>query len=88
MTTKSKAIKQLKKQIKKLNKRVDELSEEIDGLKDASKTLATQHMAMDSEEDAAPPVWSGRKFSEEEVEMAEELTDEAEEVLDILDKGQ
>lgn len=85
---KNKAIKRLKKQIKKLNARIDKLSEEIGGLKDASETPATGQMATESQEDSAQAAWSGSKFSEEEVEIADEITDEAEEVADILDKGQ
>lgn len=90
MATKKKgtAIKRLKKQIKKLNARLDELSEEIKGLKEASETFAARQVATESQEDPAQAAWSGSKFSEEEVEMADEMTDEAEEVADILDKGQ
>jgi len=72
-TTKRKAIKRLKKQIKKLNARFDKLSEEIKELKDASETFAVRAVS---------------KFSEEEVEIADEITDEAEEVADLLDKDQ
>lgn len=68
-----KAIKRLRKQVKNLDTRFDELSEQLKGLKDTLETFAAQ---------------SGSKFSEEQVAMADELTDEAEEVADILDKEQ
>jgi len=68
-----KAIKRLRKQVNNLDTRFDELSEELKGLKDTLETFAAQ---------------SGPKFSEEQVAMADELTDEAEEVADILDKEQ
>ena len=68
-----KAIKRLRKQVKNLDTRFDELSEELKGLKDTLETFAAQ---------------SRSKFSEEQVAMADELTDEAEEVADILDKEQ
>ena len=88
MTTKSKVIKRLKKQIKKLNARCAELSEEIKGLKDASETFAAQQLATESKGNSAQAARAGSKFSEEEVEMADEITDEAEEVVDLLDKSQ
>ncbi len=85
---KSKAIKRLKKQIKKLNARIDKLSKEVKAVNDASEIDNTQNMAKESQKGDAQTVWLGSKFSEEEVEMANEITDEAEEVADILDKNQ
>ena len=75
-TKKSKKIKRLKKKIKKLNARIDELKADIKLLKNAAE----------SSDDSVSAVLSGSKFTQEEVELAEEMTDDAEEVLDILDK--
>jgi len=69
---KSKTIKQLEKQIKKLNARIDEMSREIKGLQ--------------GDKEATQEAWPNPKFSEDEVEMAEEMAEDAGEVEDILEK--
>lgn len=74
---KSKKIKRLKKKIKNLNARIHELKADIKLLKNA----------VESSDYSPPVILSGSKFTPEEVELAEEMTDDAEEVLDILDKS-
>jgi len=76
---KSKAIKQLEKQIKKLNARIDAMSREIKDLQDAN---ATDQAATELREET----WPDPKFSEGEVEIAEEMAEDAGEVEDILEK--
>lgn len=66
-----KSIKRLEKQVEKLAKRIDELSR-----------LVATGQAVPGVEDE--PV---HHYTEEEVEMADELSDEAEEVADLLEKA-
>jgi len=82
-TKESKAIKQLKKQVKKLNARIDEMSREIKGLHDTVDTTASKQMAAESQEEFV----QGSRFSQDEVEIADELTEDAEEVADIREKN-
>ena len=79
---KSKAIKQLEKQIKKLNTRIDAMSREIKGLQDTKATPVPNQVATELQEEA----WPYPKFSEGEVEMAEEMAEDAGEVEDLLEK--
>lgn len=72
MSKKTKAIKRLNDRVKKLNKRINKLDKQLEGLQSEPEL-----------EVAAEPVTS---FSVEEVEAAHEITDEAEAVLDILEK--
>ena len=89
MNKKSKTIKRLNKRLKKLNKRINKMDKQIEGLKDApegaiAEPVAEELQAESELEIAAEPASS---FSAEEVEVASEITDEAEAVLDILEKG-
>lgn len=84
MNKKSKTIKRLSKQIKKLNKRINKLGKRVEGLQDVSEDPMAEELQPESGlEIADQPAPS---FSAEEVEVARELTDEAEAVLDILEK--
>lgn len=74
---KSKTIKRLKRQVKKLDARIDELKADIKLLKKASV----------SSDESEQLFHSDSKFTQEEVELAEEMTDDAEAVLDLLDKS-
>lgn len=74
-TKKSKAIKKLKKQLKKLKARIEEMDREIEGLQRAIDSKGSEQEN-----------WPSPKFSEEELETADEITEEAEEIADILDK--
>ena len=84
---KSKAIKQLEKQIKKLNARIDDMSREIKGLQDAVNTTVITQTAAESEEEFTQETWPKPRFTEDEVESAEEMTENAEEAEDILEKA-
>ena len=66
-----KAIKRLKRQLKRLAKRVDEIDETLAGKEDGARYDVV----------GATPV-----FSEQDVENANELGEEAEEVADLLEK--
>jgi cell division protein ZapA (FtsZ GTPase activity inhibitor) len=68
-----KLAKRLKKQVKQLTKRLDELNDSMAVLVSA---LNAQH-----EQDAL-----NERFTEEDVESANDMTDEAEEAADILEK--
>jgi TolA-binding protein len=83
---KSKAIKQIRKQVKKLNARIDDMSREIKSLQDTADTTVTDQLAAELQEESAQGAWPNPRFSEDEVEMAEEMTEDAEEVEDILEK--
>jgi len=83
---KNKAIKQLKKQVKKLNARIDDMSREIKDLQNTADTFATDQMATELGEESAQRAWPDPKFSEDEVEIAEEMAEDAGEVEDILEK--
>ena len=83
---KSKAIKQLEKKIKKLNTRIDAMSREIKGLQETKATPVTDQVATELQEESAQAAWPDQKFSEDEVEMAEEMAEDAGEVEDILEK--
>ena len=82
----SKAIRQLKKQVKKLNARIDDLSREINGLQDTADITVTDQIAAELQEESAQGALPNPRFSENEVELAEEMTEDAEEVEDILEK--
>lgn len=81
-----KAIKKLKKQLKKLKTRVKKMHMEIADLQAVTDNssaqleddLHTQQQLADREDP---------KFSAAEVETANELTDDAEEIADILEKS-
>lgn len=82
----NKAIKQLKKQVKKLRARIDDISRHIEGLHGAADTIVTEKMAAELQEEFLQEVGPGSKFSQEEAETADELTEDAEEVADIKEK--
>ena len=66
-----KAIKRLKKQLRRLAKRVDEIDEALTGREDGARYDVVR----------ATPA-----FSEQDVENADELGEEAEEIADLLEK--
>jgi len=74
----SKAVKKLNKQIKKLNARMDKLEKKL------KKTLGAGDTVIVEEVDMEIPTSSS--FTEAEVEMADEMTEEAEELDDMLEK--
>ena len=81
-----KTIKQLKKRVKKINARLDEMSSEIKALQDPADGSATEESGLESSEGSAGGDWQGSRFGENEVEMADEMTEDAEEIDDITDK--
>lgn len=81
-----KTIKQLKKRVKKINARLDEMSSEIKALQDAADGSATEQSGLESSEDSAGGDWQRSRFGENEVEMADEMTEDAEEIDDINEK--
>lgn len=83
---KSKAIKQIQKQVKKLNARINDLKKEIKDLQDIVDTAVTEQSAAKLQGESARGAWPDPRFSEAEVELAEEMTEDAEEVEDILEK--
>ena len=88
MNKKSKAIKRLNKQVKKLNKRIDKMGKRLEGLQDAPEEPMAEPIAEEALTEAEPEVAApaAANYTAEEVELAHELTDEAEAVLDILEK--
>ncbi len=64
------------KAIKRLEKQVKKLSASIDEMSREIRNLRDAGGAR-----------AGSRFTEEEVEIADEITDEAEEVADILDRS-
>ena len=82
----SKAIKQVKKQIKKLNTRINDMSGEIKALQDIANNTVTEQLAGELQEGAAQVAVPVSKFSQEEVESADEMTEFAEEIADMKEK--
>ena len=89
MNKKSKKIKRLNKQLKKLNKRINKMDKQIEGLQDAPERTIAEPMAeeLPAEPELEIAAQPASSFSAEEVEVASEITDEAEAVLDILERG-
>ncbi len=83
---KSKAIKQIQKQVKKLNARINDLSKQIKGLQGSADTTVTDKIAAELQVESAQGARPEPRFSENEVEVAEEMTEDAEEVEDIMEK--
>ena len=73
----SKAVKKLDKQIKKLHARMDKLEKRL-------KKAGTGDTIIIEEVEMEIPTKSS--FSEAEVEMADEITEEAEEMGDMMEK--
>ena len=85
MTAKDKkAIQKLQKKLDKLKDRIDQVSSELAALQggeeNVSGNLGVERKAAVNEAVPHP------KFSEGEVEIADELTEEAEELADIIEK--
>lgn len=85
-TKKSKEIKQIKKQLKKLNARMDDMSRELKGLQNSAVTRVTEPITAGVQEESGQGTWPDQKFSANEVEIAGEMAEDAEEVGDILEK--
>ncbi len=73
----SKEVKKLNKQIKKLHARMDKLEKKL------KKTGAGDTLIIEEAEMEIPTTST---FSEAEVEMADEITEEAEELEDMIEK--
>lgn len=82
----NKSIKQLTKQIKKLTARIDDMSVGLTSLRDATDTTGTEQIAAKLQEQSAQVFRPDSRFSEEEVETAEDLAEDAEEIADIMEK--
>ena len=74
----SKAVKKLEKQIKKLNARIDKLEKKLKKTLGAGETVTIEEVDME--------IPTSSSFSEAEVELADEITEEAEELEDMMEK--
>ena len=83
---KCQAIKKLKKQVKKLKARIDDISREITGLQNSTGSTVAEQMAAGLQEELTGEASPESRFSQEEAEMADELTEDAEEIADIREK--
>jgi alpha-galactosidase/6-phospho-beta-glucosidase family protein len=73
----SKEVKKINKQIKKLHARMDKLEKKLKKA-GAGDTVIVEEVEMD--------IPTTSNFSEAEVEMADEMTEEAEELEDMIEK--
>ncbi len=73
----SKEVKKINKQIKKLHARMDKLEKKLKKAGDGD-TVIVEEVEMD--------IPTTSNFSEAEVEMADEMTEEAEELEDMIEK--
>ena len=62
------------------------MSREIKALQDTKATPVADQIAAESQKESTQEAWPNPKFSENEVEMAEEMAEDAGEVEDILEK--
>ena len=74
----SKAVKKLKKQISKLDARMDKLEKKLKKMSGAGEAAVTEDVEME--------IPTKSSYSEAEVEMADEITEEAGELEDMLEK--
>ena len=73
----SKEVKKINKQIKKLHARMDKLEKKLKKV-GAGDTVIVEEVEMD--------IPTTSTFSESEVELADEITEEAEELEDMIEK--
>ncbi len=73
----SKAVKKINKQIKKLHARMDKLEKKLKKA-ESGDTVIVEEVGMD--------IPTTSNFSEAEVELADEITEEAEELEDMIEK--
>lgn len=87
MTSKeSKVIKKLTKRVKKLEARVDGLSREIQAMRESENVAVGEKPTAEAGKEPTLSLVQSSKFTQEEVALAEDLAEDAEEVADIEEK--
>ena len=83
MAKQKKMIKQLTRKVRRLKSRMDKMQADIRDLREKLDGALMEQSPAAAQGDTE--AWPAKRFSEEEFEAADDITDEAEEVSDILE---